>query len=183
MQFTATLILFTVDFSYGQPTNPLELIKQPAPTANERIAYGKDPLQFGEMRVPEGTGPFPVAILIHGGCWSTKVAKLPEPVTSFELLRPIASALAKAGVASWNVEYRRLGNDGGGWPGSYLDLASNRPSARVGATSPSGPQPGYRHGSFIGRALGLVAQRQRQAAQEQPTAFGCAASPEGRHRH
>jgi acetyl esterase/lipase len=107
---------------YGQSTNPLELLKQPTPPANERITYGKDSLQFGEIRVPTGDGPFPVAVLIHGGCWSAKLENLPDAVVSFELLRPIASALAEAGVASWNIEYRRLGNGGGGWPGTYLDI-------------------------------------------------------------
>ena len=106
----------------GQSTNPLELLRQPTPPANERFAYGKDPLQFAEMRVPAGTGPFPVVIMVHGGCWSAKLNDLPEAVTSFELLRPIASALAKVGIASWNIEYRRLGTAGGGWPGTYLDI-------------------------------------------------------------
>jgi acetyl esterase/lipase len=104
-------------------TNPLDLIKQPTPPATERLPYGKDQMQFGELRLPAGKGPFPVAILVHGGCWEVKVGNLPEAVTSFELLRPIAAALAKAGIASWNVEYRRLGNAGGGWPGTYLDLS------------------------------------------------------------
>jgi acetyl esterase/lipase len=106
----------------GQSTNPLDLLKQPTPPANEKITYGKDPVQFGEIRVPAGAGPFPVAILVHGGCWSVKLKDLPEAVTSFELLRPIAAALVESGVASWNIEYRRLGNEGGGWPGTYQDI-------------------------------------------------------------
>ena len=108
------------------PTNPLELIKQPVPAANERITYGSDPLQFAELRLPPGksAGPFPVAVLVHGGCWSRTIKGLPENVTSYELLRPMAAALAEAGIANWNIEYRRLGNPGGGWPGSYLDLAT-----------------------------------------------------------
>ena len=123
VQRLAVLTLLSAGFLHGQATNPLELIKQETPPANERIVYGKDPLQFGELRLPAGAGPFPVAILVHGGCWSARVGKLPEPVTSFELLRPMAASLAKAGIASWNVEYRRLGNEGGGWPGTYLDLS------------------------------------------------------------
>lgn len=118
------LLLLPAGVLQGQTTNPLELIKQVTPPANERLTYGKDPLQFGELRLPDGAGPFPVAILVHGGCWSAKLGKLPEPVVSFELLRPIAAALAKAGIASWNVEFRRLGNEGGGWPGTYLDLGT-----------------------------------------------------------
>jgi len=118
----AAVPLLVAGCLYGQSTNPLELLKQPTPPANERITYGKDPLQFGEIRVPTGDGPFPVAIIIHGGCWSAKLENLPDAVVSFELLRPIASALAESGVASWNIEYRRLGNEGGGWPGTYLDI-------------------------------------------------------------
>jgi acetyl esterase/lipase len=118
-----SLLLLGVAVLNGQTTNPLELIKQATPPANERLAYDKNPLQFGELRLPEGAGPFPIAILVHGGCWSAKLGNLPERVTSFELLRPIAAALARAGIASWNVEYRRLGNEGGGWPGTFLDLS------------------------------------------------------------
>jgi acetyl esterase/lipase len=125
MQAYSTLLTLLLPAALNaQTTNPLELLQQPTPMANDRIAYGKDPLQFGELRLPDGPGPFPVAMLVHGGCWSAKLGKLPEAVTSFELLRPIAAALAKAGIASWNVEYRRLGNEGGGWPGTYLDLAN-----------------------------------------------------------
>ncbi len=120
----AALALLGSALLNSQTTNPLELIKQATPRANERVAYGKDPLQFGELRLPDGAGPFPIAILVHGGCWSAKLGKLPESVTSFELLRPMAAAFVSAGIASWNVEYRRLGNEGGGWPGTYLDLAA-----------------------------------------------------------
>lgn len=122
-QRLATLLLFPIVLLNGQTTNPLELIKQPTPRANERIAYDKEPLQFGELRLPDGAGPFPIAILIHGGCWSAKLGTLPESVTSFELLRPFAATLAKGGIASWNIEYRRLGNTGGGWPGTYQDIS------------------------------------------------------------
>jgi acetyl esterase/lipase len=59
---------------------------------------------------------------VHGGCWSAKL-KIPAEATSLNLLRPLSAALAQVGIASWNVEYRRLGNPGAGWPGSYEDLA------------------------------------------------------------
>jgi acetyl esterase/lipase len=119
----AALPLLLSGFLPAQSTNPLELIKQATPPPTERITYGKDPTQFGEIRVPAGSGPFPIAILVHGGCWSVKLNDYPEAVTSYELLRPMASALAEAGIASWNIEYRRLGSEGGGWPGAYLDLS------------------------------------------------------------
>lgn len=107
----------------AQSTNPVDLLKQSVLSDSEKIAYGGTPLQFGELRVPAGKGPFPVAVLVHGGCWSAKLRDLPEPVTSSELLRPIASALCEAGIATWNIEYRRLGHEGGGWPGTFLDIS------------------------------------------------------------
>jgi acetyl esterase/lipase len=66
--------------------------------------------------VPEGRGPFPVAIIIHGGCWLSRFASL-------TIMSPLADALAKDGIATWNLEYRRNDNPGGGWPGSFLDVA------------------------------------------------------------
>lgn len=79
--------------------------------------YGTDPLEIGELRVPKGKGPFPVAIVIHGGCWTK----------GFDTIRgtaPIASALAAKGIATWNLEYRQIGDAGGGWPGTFADWAN-----------------------------------------------------------
>jgi acetyl esterase/lipase len=90
------------------------------PTA--RLTYGSDALHFGELRIPSGKGPFPVAILVHGGCWSATLPGLDPRATSYDLLRPMAAALADAGIATWNIEYRRNGNPGGGWPGTFEDI-------------------------------------------------------------
>lgn len=79
---------------------------------------------FGELRLPTGKGPHPVVILVHGGCWTNQLEGLDPRATSMDLLRPMAAALASAGVATWNVEYRRNGNAGGGWPGTFQDLSS-----------------------------------------------------------
>lgn len=81
-----------------------------------RIAYGPDPLQFGELWRPVGPGPHPLVVMIHGGCWR---ADLP----GLELQRPLSEALARRGWAVWNVEYRRIGHDGGAWPGTFTDVA------------------------------------------------------------
>jgi acetyl esterase/lipase len=61
-------------------------------------------------------------MLIHGGCWVAKIASLPVEAVSLDLLRPMTLALAEDGIATWNVEYRRIGNPGGGWPGSFDDI-------------------------------------------------------------
>ena len=106
-----------------RPTSPLDLLKRAVPEAAKH-SYGDHPLQHGELRVPDGRGPHPVAVLIHGGCWSAKIPGIPENAVTLELLRPLAEALREQGVASWSIEYRRLGDGGGGWPGTFLDVGN-----------------------------------------------------------
>ncbi len=77
--------------------------------------YASGDLQRGELRLPPGPGPHPVAIVVHGGCWLSDYG--------LDHVRPLATALADAGIATWTPEYRRLGDDGGGWPGTFLDVA------------------------------------------------------------
>lgn len=96
---------------------PFDLQALPSDAPDRRIAYGSDPSQYGELRLPRGSGPHPVAILVHGGCFKAEYATLQD-------LAPMADALKAAGIASWNVEYRRLGQAGGGWPGTYLDVGN-----------------------------------------------------------
>jgi acetyl esterase/lipase len=94
---------------------PQDLDALPRRAPDRHIAYGKDPEQYGELRVPSGPGPHPLAILVHGGCFKAAYAKA-------DYMAPIADALKDEGIASWNIEYRRLGDSGGGWPGTYRDV-------------------------------------------------------------
>jgi acetyl esterase/lipase len=92
-----------------------DLLSDPPPRdASARLTYGPEPLQFGDLRIPAGDGPNPLAIVIHGGFWKA----------NFNLIHTghICAALCELGVMSWNVEYRRVGDPGGGWPGSYEDV-------------------------------------------------------------
>ena len=86
------------------------------PEADARIAYGHDPLQFGDLRLPkeQGGGPLPVVIVIHGGFWKSKYM--------LDHIGHLCAALTANGVATWSVEYRRIGDEGGGWPNSLLDV-------------------------------------------------------------
>jgi len=93
--------------------------------AGIRIPYGDAPEQFGELRVPAGAGPFPVVVVVHGGWWRSAYA--------LTYAGHLAAALTADGFASWNIEYRRVGNPGGGYPGTLHDV----PAAlgRDGATA------------------------------------------------
>ena len=94
---------------------PQDLQALPSRVPDRRGSYGKDSSQYGELRVPGGGGPHPVAILIHGGCFKAAYATARD-------LAPMADALKADSIATWNIEYRRLGQPGGGWPGTYLDV-------------------------------------------------------------
>lgn len=86
-----------------------------APAADHRLAYGSNEFQFGDLRLPKAPGKHPVAIVIHGGCWLSQIG--------LGYMSHLSAALTEAGFATWNIEYRRLGNTGGGWPGTFEDAA------------------------------------------------------------
>jgi acetyl esterase/lipase len=86
------------------------------PAAPTVEAYGPGPDRFGELWRPAGEGPWPVAVLLHGGFW--------RAARTLELMRPLAADLAGRGLAVWNLEYRRVGRPGGGWPGTCEDVAA-----------------------------------------------------------
>jgi acetyl esterase/lipase len=82
------------------------ILNQKPPAADRRLIYGADQYQFGDLRLPDGDGPFPVVMNIHGGYW--------RAAYNLEYAGHMCAALAHKGIASWNVEYRRVGNPGGG---------------------------------------------------------------------
>lgn len=88
------------------------------PPADVRLAYGSDPNQFGDLRLPKAkaSGLIPVVMNIHGGYWRAK----------YDLAHGghLCAALTGKGIATWNIEYRRVGDTGGGWPGTFEDVAS-----------------------------------------------------------
>jgi acetyl esterase/lipase len=99
-----------------KPITFRELLARERGRADTRVAYGAEPNQFGELWLPEGPGPHPVVVLIHGGCWQ---ASLP----GLELMDYLAADLRRRGRAVWSLEYRRLGG-GGGYPATFHDVAA-----------------------------------------------------------
>lgn len=92
-----------------------DLLALPQPAADATVSYGPAPQHQAELRLPKGKGPHPVVIVIHGGCWETP--------WGLDHVRSLAAALTAEGFATWSLEYRRLGDDGGGWPGTLEDVA------------------------------------------------------------
>ena len=82
-----------------------------------KLRYGRGPSQYGELFEPEGDGPHPVAVVIHGGFWKALYGR--------KLMHPVCGALGRAGWAVWNLEYRRMGlRCDGGWPQTFEDVAT-----------------------------------------------------------
>jgi acetyl esterase/lipase len=89
------------------------------PPADKRLAYGRDPNQFLDLRFPRNADksqPFPLVINIHGGFWRAKY--------SLDHGGHLCAALATRGILTANLEYRRIGNEGGAWPGTFEDIRS-----------------------------------------------------------
>ncbi|WP_332878792.1 alpha/beta hydrolase family protein [Massilia sp. S19_KUP03_FR1] len=107
----ATVTLHVV--AAPMPLSAYLALEGPAPGAT--YAYGPAPSQYAELFVPSGPGPFPVAVLVHGGCWTKQYGGITQ-------LRNMAGALRARGIAVWNVEYRRVDEAGGGYPGTYQDI-------------------------------------------------------------
>ena len=104
------LIVLAATAVLAQRLRPADVDKLPSKPPDTRVPYGQDPLQFGELRMPKGSGPFPLAVVIHGGCWVSKFATLQNTAA-------LADGLRDAGIATWNIEYRRQDNPGGGMAG------------------------------------------------------------------
>lgn len=99
---------------------PVELavfrdLLRPPPTL--QLTYGDAPSQGIDVFLPDGSGPHPVAVLIHGGCWSVATA-------GREQMRHLGPDLTRRGVAVWSIGYRRANEDSGGYPGTYQDVGA-----------------------------------------------------------
>lgn len=109
-----------------QARNSRAILSETPPPPDQKIPYGNDPLQFGELRLPKSgqfKKPYPVAVIIHGGCWLAEYG--------LGYMGHLSADLTAAGIATWNLEYRRIGNAGGGWPGTFEDVTRGVDHLRV----------------------------------------------------
>lgn len=131
----------------AQNMRPGDVDALPASKPHLVATYGESPLQVGELRIPEGKGPFPIVEVIHGGCWTKGFATRRNTAA-------LATALTSMGYATWNIEYRQVGDQGGGWPGTFRDWAAATDYLRVLAKS----EPlDIRHVSVVGHSAGAHA--------------------------
>ena len=91
-----------------------DILNLPPPPADTRLTYGSDPNQFLDLRLPKAKAPYPLVMNIHGGFWRAKY--------NLDHAGHICAALAAKGLATANVEYRRVGNEGGAWPNTFADI-------------------------------------------------------------
>jgi len=119
LRVVGALLLFIASLSHNAGAVELkDFLALPRPPPSQVIAYGAAPSQAIDVFLPAGPGPHPVAILIHGGCWSD------FPGAGREQLRPLAADWARRGIAVWSLGYRRANEAGGGYPGMYSDVAT-----------------------------------------------------------
>jgi acetyl esterase/lipase len=95
-------------------TSSDDILSLTPPKADVRVAYGSDKNQFVDLRLPSGKGPHALVVAIHGGYWRAKY--------DLGYMGHLCAALAAKGMATANLEYRRVGNRGGGWPGTFSDI-------------------------------------------------------------
>jgi acetyl esterase/lipase len=93
-----------------------DLLERERPAPNHQFRYGDKAMQAADLWLPAGDGPHPVVLMVHGGCWQSDIADR-------NIMAWIADDLRRRGIAVWNIDYRGVDRDGGGYPGTFLDAA------------------------------------------------------------
>lgn len=98
------------------PSSP-DILTRAASAPDLTVAYGGLPDQIADLRFPRsrGDGATPLVIIVHGGFWRARYDRTHTA--------PMADDLVSRGFATAAIEYRRVGQDDGGWPGTFDDVA------------------------------------------------------------
>ena len=145
------------------------MLSDRAPRAKQRIGYGPDPNQFGDLWLPDSSSKHPVVVFIHGGYWRARY--------SLDHADFLCQALAETGFAVWNIEYRRVGQQGGGWPGTFQDVVQGVQHVRSLSTTFSLDVQrvvlmGHSAGGHLALwAAGAIGSRSRRFRRSRPVAF------------
>jgi acetyl esterase/lipase len=91
-----------------------DILERAPPSFDKRVKYGQDPQHFADLRFPVGRGPFPFLFVIHGGFW--------QSAYDLSHIGHLCAAFTSERIITCNLEYRRLGDPGGGWPGTFQDI-------------------------------------------------------------
>lgn len=114
----STLAMAPDSIDYPEVTNNVPYAKVaelPSRPADYKMNYGEDPLQYASIwKREKNLGKKPIVVFIHGGCWLNAFDK--------SHTNALATALSRYGYTVLSLEYRRTGDQGGGWPGTYHDV-------------------------------------------------------------
>ncbi|MBX9796209.1 alpha/beta hydrolase [Sphingomonas sp.] len=112
-------MLFLCGMADWKPLTWPDLTRRPRPAPDATISYGSDPYQRVDLWLPAGkrAAPHPIVVMVHGGCWQTEIADR-------SLMNWVADNLRKRGYAVWNIDYRGVDRPGGGYPGTFTDVAT-----------------------------------------------------------
>jgi acetyl esterase/lipase len=105
----------------AKPPAPVKLLVWPdlltreRPEPTETLRYNRGATHVVDLWLPPGGGPHPTVLMVHGGCWQTEIADR-------RIMNWIANDLRKRGIAVWNIDYRGVDKEGGGYPGTFNDV-------------------------------------------------------------
>jgi acetyl esterase/lipase len=139
-----------------------DLLDRPLPAPDRTIKVGPAETNLVDIWLPEGAGPHPTVLIIHGGCWQKAIAD--RTIMSYA-----AAALRDEGMAVWNIEYRGVDEDGGGHPGTFRDVA-----LAIDALAERGPGLGLEtskvvaYGHSAGGHLALWAAARHRLPEDSP---------------
>jgi len=121
-----------------------DILTRASPPPGKRVQYGADPIQFAELRFPPGKGPFPLLFVIHGGWWLS--------ANDLHHIGHLCTKFTSYGIITCNLEYRRIGDLGGGWPGTFLDVANAVEYFKKGLASD--PRVNIKRAAILGHSAG-----------------------------